>query len=94
MSAAPRQTEAQRLADYVADFANEAELHYYTGGIRKAAALLRSQDELLVQAELSCQLIVSAFDALAPVSSARQEPLQINAARQVIAAIRAHREAK
>ena len=84
-----KQTEAQRLADWLD--ANSSGVYRPAAD---AAALLLRQEELLEQAELSCQLIVSAFDALAPVSPARQEPLQINAARQVIAAIRAHRESK
>lgn len=85
-----KQNEAQRLAERLdPDLPTILRID-----AEHAGALLLRQDELLEQAELSCQLIVSAFDALAPVSSARQEPLQINAARQVIAAIRAHREAK
>lgn len=45
------------------------------------ARLMAAAPELLE----ACQLIVSAFDALAPVSAARHEPLQINAARAAIA---------
>ena len=45
------------------------------------ARLIAAAPDLL----LACQLIVSAFDALAPVSAARNEPLQINAARAAIA---------
>lgn len=40
------------------------------------------------QALEACQLIVSAFDALKPAAAARTEPLQINAAREAITALR------
>ena len=41
------------------------------------------------QALWACKLIVSAFDALKPASAARNEPLQINAARASITALEA-----
>lgn len=41
------------------------------------------------QALDACKLIVSAFDALKPASAARNEPLQINAARASITALEA-----
>jgi hypothetical protein len=43
--------------------------------------LIAAAPELLT----ACRLIVSAFDALKPASAARNEPLQINAARAAIA---------
>ena len=44
--------------------------------------------EAMKQALEACQLIVSAFDALKPAAAARTEPLQINAAREAITALR------
>lgn len=48
---------------------------------RANARLIAAAPELLE----ACKLIVSAFDALKPASAARNEPLQINAARAAIA---------
>lgn len=48
--------------------------------IRANARLIAAAPDLLE----ACKLIVSAFDALAPISAARNEPLQINAARAAI----------
>ena len=45
--------------------------------------------EAAQQALEACKLIVSAFDALKPASAARNEPLQINAARASITALEA-----
>lgn len=45
------------------------------------ARLIAAAPELLD----ACRLIVSAFDALKPSNAARNEPLQINAARAAIA---------
>ena len=51
---------------------------------RANARLIAAAPDLLE----ACELIVSAFDQLAPMSPARNEPLQINAARAAIAKAR------
>ncbi len=55
-----------------------------SGDVRANARLIAAAPDLLE----ACELIVSAFDQLAPMSSARNEPLQINAARAAIAKAR------
>ena len=64
-------------------------LHPLVAETREANARLIAAAPDLLEA---CKLIVSAFDALAPASAARNEPMQINAARAAIA--KATREAK
>ena len=76
--------EALRLADELYEAAEDYYLFDKDTGYGAAAELRRLHE---VNAELleACQLIVSAFDALKPGSAARNEPLQINAARAAIA---------
>lgn len=80
MSAAPKQTEAQRLADALVRLAN-LEANELADCMNEAAALLLRQDELLKQA---LQALNAAYNwqATTPILNS------------TITAIRAHRETK
>lgn len=88
MSAAPKQTKAQRLADALVRLAN-LEANELADCLNDAAALLLRQDELLGQAFRALDYIVGASF---PMTSQQEQCWP--SMQAAIAAIRAHREAK